>query len=121
MVAVPVDGPMGEDDVGLFRGEQAREAVIVKRVDDGAAVDLVGEGGVGFQDAAGTPGFSRADGGAAVQAGRAAISLAAVEIEERDVVAKRGVAGDGAAASTFGVAGMSAGDDDLQFRLGEER
>jgi hypothetical protein len=118
MVAVTVDGPLGEDCVGGFDGEQAGEGFVVGLVDDGSAVDLAGEDGAGFQDLAGLLSFGGADGGAAVQWRATAEAFAAVQIEKNDIVAEVGVAGDGAGAAAFGVAWMAAGEDDFQGRCG---
>src|SRR4029077_10023646 len=43
--------------------------------------------------------------------------LAVVEIEEEDLVSQVGVAGDGAAATIFGVARMAAADDHLELAI----
>ena len=67
MIAVAVDGPVGEDDIGVFGGEQASERFVVCGIDDGAAVVLAGEGGAGLQSLAGLLGFGGADGGTAIE------------------------------------------------------
>ena len=64
MVAVVVDGPVGEDDVGVLGGEELGERLVVAVVDDGLAVDLIGEDGAGVEDLADLLGFGGADGGA---------------------------------------------------------
>ena len=121
MGAVMVDGPLREDDVGLFGGKEAREAIVVRRIDNGLPVDLVGERGAGFQDLAGILRFGGADARTTVEARGAAESLAAIEIEQNDLVAQRRVAGDGAGTAAFRIARMSAGDDDLQRFRGSLR
>ena len=100
-----------------------REAGVMGVVDDGASVDLIGEDGAGFQNAAGSLGFGRANGRAAIEWCGATIPFTTIEVEQRDVVPERGVARDGAGAAAFRIAGMSTGDHDLEFRgcLGEQR
>ena len=49
MVAVPVDGPLREEHVGLLFREQVREAIVVLRIDNRSAVDLIGEGSASFR------------------------------------------------------------------------
>ena len=63
MVGVAIDGPLGENGVGRFGGESAGEGVIVGVIDNGAAIDLIGESRAGFEDAAGILSFGGADGG----------------------------------------------------------
>ncbi len=64
MVAVVVNGPVGEDDVGILGSEELGELRVVSVVDDGLAVDLIGEDCSGVEDLAGFLGFFGADGGA---------------------------------------------------------
>ena len=42
MVDVVIDGPVGEDHIGLFGFEDSAERLGVGAVDDGVAVDLAG-------------------------------------------------------------------------------
>lgn len=116
MVAVPVDGPLGEHHVGIFAGEKAREALIVWGIDDRAAVVLAGKNGARFQTSTSSLGFGGANGAAAVEARAAAESLAAVEIEQDHLMSQIGVAGDGPAAAALRVARMAARDDDFERR-----
>ncbi len=48
MVAVTVNGPLGEYRVGVLGVEDASESLIVGVVDDGPAVILTGENGSGL-------------------------------------------------------------------------
>jgi hypothetical protein len=66
MVAVMVDRPLGEHHVGVLAAEDARETVVMRGIDDGAAVDLVRENSARLQASAGALGFGGADGRAAV-------------------------------------------------------
>ena len=119
MVAVTVDGPLGEYHIGALDREHASESVIVRGIDDGAAVVLAGESGTGLKNLTSLPGFGGADGCAALEAGSAAESLTAIQVQQYDLMAKPGVARDGPGAAAFRVARMTAGDDDfegLQFR-----
>ena len=115
MIAVGIDRPLGEDQVGGFGGEEAGKFVVVRGIDDGAAIVLGGEDGARFQDGAGFFGFGGTDARAVFEVVCAAEAFAAVQVEENDFVAQVGVAGSGAAAATLGIAGMSAGDDDFEF------
>ena len=47
--------------------------------------------------------------------GRAGRPLASVQVKQNDLVPEVGVAGDGAAAAIFGIAGMAAGDNHLEL------
>ena len=59
-------------------------------------------------------GFRRADAAALREAGFAAVAFSAIEIEQNHMVAEVGVAGDGAGAAAFGVAGVTACDHDSE-------
>jgi hypothetical protein len=48
MVAMAVDGPLGEYHIGAFRSEHASESLIVWGVNESAAVVLAGESGTGL-------------------------------------------------------------------------
>ena len=113
VVSMVVDGPVGEEDVGILGGEKLSEVLVMGFVDDGLAVDLFGVNGRGVEDLAGFLRFGGADGGA-IRIRRFAEAFATVEIEESDSVAEGDVAGDGASNAAFGVAGMSAGDYDFE-------
>ena len=113
VVAMVVDGPVGEEDVGTLGGEKLSELLVMGVVDDGLAVDLFGEHRRGVEDLAGFLRFGGADGGA-IRIRRFAEAFATVEIEESDIVAEGDVAGDGAGTAAFGVARMGAGDYDFE-------
>ena len=52
MVGVVVDGPMGEDGIGIFRREDFLERLVMVVVDNSVAVGLICIGGAGFEDLA---------------------------------------------------------------------
>ena len=114
MVAMAVDGPLGEHHVRSFRVERAREGLVMGGVDDGAAVVLAGEGGAGPEDLACLAGFGGANGGTVAGAGSAAEALTAIQVQQNHLVAELGVAGNRAGAAAFWVAGMTAGHDYLE-------
>ena len=64
MVAVFVDGPVGEDDVGVFGCEEFGEFLIMGVIDNGLSVDLFREDRVGLEDLTGLFGFGGANAGA---------------------------------------------------------
>jgi hypothetical protein len=66
MVAVAVDGPLRENDVGSFGCKGARESLVMWRIDDRAAVYLAGKSGSGFKRQTSVLGFRGPNGGAAV-------------------------------------------------------
>lgn len=113
VVAMVVDGPVGEEDVGVLGGEKLSELLVMGVVDDGLAIDLFGVNGRGVEDLAGFLRFGGADGGA-IRICRLAEAFATVEIEESDIVAEGDEAGDGASNAAFRVAGMGTGDDDFE-------
>ena len=114
MVAVTVDGPLREHNIGALRGQHASESLIARRIDHGAAVVLAGESGTGLKNLAGLPSFGGADGGTAPEAGSAAVPFTAIQVEQHYLMAEIGVARDGAGAAAFRVARMTAGDDYLE-------
>jgi len=116
VVWVVVNGPVGEDRVGIFGFENFLEGLVVVVVDNGVSVFLIGVERAGFEDLAGAFGFGDADVGGGFPG-------AVVEVEESDVVSCRGEAGDGASGGVFGVAGVASGEYDFIFTffLGERR
>src|SRR5450432_4648437 len=95
MVPVTVDGPLREHHIGAFRSQNASEVLIVRLIDDGAAIVLSGESGTGLENLAGFPGFCGADIGTAAEAGSAAKPFAAVEVQQNHLMAECRVACDG--------------------------
>src|ERR1700693_53481 len=81
------------------------------------AVALPGEERARPEDFAGSSGFAHTRvGGSRGRRLRTAL-FAPVQIQERHVMARIGVARDRAAASVFGVSRMAAGDDHFEFPL----
>ena len=115
VVAVLIQGPLGKDDIGVLGVEEAAKFIVVGVVDDGTAVVLVGENGARFQDFAGFLSFGGADRATLARLGSATVAFATIEIKQNDIVAEIGVAGDGAGAAAFGIAGMTAGHHDFEF------
>ncbi len=64
VVTMVIDGPVGEEDVGVLGCEDFEEFFVVGVVDNGAAVDLRGEDWAGMENLAGFLRFGGADGGA---------------------------------------------------------
>src|SRR5579859_4937984 len=112
MVGMIVDEPVGEDGVGVFFLDDLLKRFVVRVVDDGMAVELVGVGGPSFQNLASLFGFGDAHGSASLHPG------SIVHVEQDDFMAQRGEARDGAAAAVFGIAGMSAGNDNFRLARG---
>ena len=109
MIAVVVNGPLSKDRVRLLGLDQLRVLFVVRIVDNGVAVDLSGVGRPRLEYFASSFRLSDSYG----RAGRRPRSV--VQVKQHYLVAKLGQASDGAAASVFGIAGMSAGDDNFQF------
>src|ERR1039457_4022556 len=101
MVAVTIDGPLREYDIRPFRGQQAREILVVWGIDDRPAVVLTGENGAGLETLTSLPGFGGANGATAVEALSAAESLSAVQVEQNHLVAQLRVACDRPGAAAF--------------------
>ena len=112
MIAMVVDGPLIEDSVGFFGFEELLKLFVVLAIDDGMAVSLACVEGASPEDFTGLFGFGNACEGWGW--GPSAV----VEVEEDDLMAELSEACDGAATSIFGVAGMAAGDDDLELAGG---
>jgi hypothetical protein len=114
MVAMTVDGPLGEHHIGAFGGELASESLAMRGVDDSAAVVLAGEGGAGPEYPASLAGFGGTDAGTAPEAGSAAEALAAVQVQQNHLMTELGVTGDRSSAAAFRVTRMTTSDDYLE-------
>jgi|ERR1700722_16177230 len=114
MIAVTVDGPLGEDDIGGFRAERTAERFIVSVVDDGASIDLTRERCARLQDLASFLGLRGADTGAEIKARPTAEAFAAIQVEKNYLVAEIGVARDGSGAAALRISRMATGDDDFE-------
>ncbi len=115
MVAMTIEGPLGQERVGLFGVEESSESLVVWRVNDGATIILASEEGSSVENAAGVLSFGGADRRAAIERGAAAITFTPIEVEEHDLGTKRSEAGDGTCATAFGVAGVTAGNHDFAW------
>ncbi len=78
MVAVMVYGPLSQNHVGLFCIEQAIESLIVRVIDNGAAIILARESGTGSKTLASFLRFAGTDGGTAIQTRTAAEPFASI-------------------------------------------
>jgi hypothetical protein len=67
MVAMPVNGPLREYDVGIFRGQGACERLVVFVIDDGTAIVLSGEDGAGLENLTRLARFGGPDGAALIE------------------------------------------------------
>ncbi len=78
MVTVMVDGPLSQNHIGFFRSEQPAESLIVRVIDNGAAIILAGESCSSPQALASLLSFASADRGTAIQTRATAEPLATV-------------------------------------------
>jgi hypothetical protein len=114
MVAMAVDWPVRENYVGAFGSQQAREVLVMRGIDDRAAVILAGEGGSGFKGSTGALGFRGSNRGTAIEAGSAAEPFAAIQVQQNNLVAQVAIARHRPGAAAFRVSWMAARHDDLQ-------
>ena len=114
MIAVAIDRPVRENHVRAFGGEDARKGLIMQGIDDGTAVILAGESGVGFKPSTGVLGFRGSNCGTAIEARSAAEPLTAIQVQQNNVMAQVAIACDRPGAAAFRVAWMAACHDDLQ-------
>jgi len=124
MIAMAINRPMRENHVGAFGAEHARERLIMRGIDDRTAVVLAGESGSGFQESTCVLGFRGSNCATAIEARSAAEPLAAIQVQQNDVVAQFTIARDRPGAAAFRVAGMAACHNDLQGlrgRFSQER
>src|SRR5947199_10727713 len=97
MVAMIIDGPLREKSIGLFVLNDLREGLIVRFVDDGAAISLSGIERTRREDIARGLGFSDARFGRGLDPG------AIVQVEQRHLVAEIREARNRSAAAVFGI------------------
>jgi len=112
MVSVVIDGPLREKNIGALIGDNFPEIVEMHGVQDGMAIDLFSEDRARLEYSGGPGGFSHSH-----FCGCAALffrPLAIVQMEKNNFVAQCGEACDGAAATIFGVAGMSSRNDHFE-------
>lgn len=115
VVAVRVNGPMREHNIGMFGLEDLSKIIVARAIQLGVAVNLTGEKRTRFQYFAGLPAFRCPDCGSLLQRCSLYAGLAASEVEDRDFMSLIGVERDGAAASGFGIIRVASHDDDLQL------
>lgn len=108
MIAVAVDWPVSKDDIGSLRLEEAGEILVMRRIDDRVAIMLSCKHGAGVKDTARILGFGRANSRTATKARSSAESVAAIQVEQNDLMAEIAIAGDGSGTAAFRVAGMAA-------------
>jgi len=113
MIRVIVDRPVGEDHLGLLAFQEMVKLIVVGAIHDRFAVNLSRKGGPRLENLAGFLGFRHAHGAGVVR--WLVRPLAPVEVEQDDLVPQVSVAGDGATAAVFRVAGMTTGDHHLEL------
>ena len=113
MVAVVIDRPLGEDDIGVFLLYDLPKLLEMRGVQDGVPVDLSRKGGACLEYSGGLGGLCRAH-----ARGRASLffrPLAIVEMKKNHLVTKFSEPGNGAPAAVFSVSGMPARYDNLEL------
>ena len=106
MVGVIVDRPMSENDIGTLGLENLAECLIVGRVDDRLAVELIRVERPRLQDFAGFFGLCNTG-----EAGVARRPFALVQVKKDRLVPQVCVAGDCPATTVLGITRMAARDD----------
>jgi hypothetical protein len=113
MVAVVIDRPLGEENIGALLLYDFPELVEMGGIQDGVAIDLTCEYRTGLEYLGGFSGF-----GQAYARGRASFfsrPFAIVEMQENNFVTEFSEASDRTAAAVFGVSGMSSRNYNLEF------
>ena len=116
MVGMIIDRPVREDQIGLFGFEKLAKGCVVGRVNHGLAVELIGVERSGLQDLAGLGGLA--------DSGKTRVArgpFAFVQVEQYDLVTKRGIAGNRASTAIFRITRVTAGDDHLELAPGTRR
>ena len=113
VVAVPVDGPVRDDQVGFLALDEFAHLAIAVEGHLGGAVDLVHEQRAGAGDFAGGFGLADADGRGFVVALAGNAGLPSREIDADHFVAGVGEQADGAAGGGFRIIRMRPDDEDL--------
>src|SRR5450755_2108542 len=118
MVAMSIDGPMGEEHIGPLGIDHIAEFPIVLLVYDGMPIALAGENGARFENFAGSSGFGNPHIGSSSGGGFGTGLLPAIQIEQRHIMALIGITGNGSPTSVFRISGVATGDDHLQLSAG---
>jgi len=118
VIAMVIDQPVREHDIGVLLLKQAAESIVAIRIHDCVAVALIGEHRAGFQDFTGCAGLQNARGVVMLIVNGGTPYVAAIQIKQRHRVPQTGIAGDRPSAPIFGVAGMPARHDDIEFPIG---
>ena len=106
-----VNGPVGEDDVGLLSLQELAHLVVPGRVDLGRAIDLPREDRARLEDLARFETLRRADGGGLVVAFSGNSRLTAREVDSNHLMPQLGESSHRSATTRFGIVGMAAHDD----------
>ncbi len=110
-----INRPLRKDYIRTLAFDQTAELVVMFVVNNGLRVELPGEDWTCLENFACFDSLGSARCGGAGER-RFVGAFAFIEVKQDDVVAKVRVAGGSSAAAVFGVAGVAAGDDDLQLR-----
>ncbi len=114
MVAVTIDRPVREYHVGVFGSQKPGETLIVGAIHNSAAVILARENGASLQNSTGVLRFRGADVATAVEAWSAAETLAAIQIQEHQIVPEFAIARNRPGAAAFWIAGVAPRNDYFQ-------
>ena len=114
MIEVPVDGPLGEDHVGVLGGDELAKRFSGILVYHGGSVDLACKDRLRAQNLASGRALGRPNGGSLRMRLASDARLAAGEVDDRDAMAECGIARQGASTAGFGIVRMAAHTDDLR-------
>ena len=117
MVAVGVDRPVGEDELGLLGLEDLAKLVVPRRIHLRGTIDLTCEDGPCLEDLARLPALGGADRRGLLVRLACNAGLTPCQIEGDDLVAQVGEPGHRPAAAGLRVVGMAAHDDDLPLAI----
>jgi len=121
VIAMAVNGPVREEDIGLLGLEQPPKFLIMSGVDNRIPIAVRRKGGAGFEYFAGFPGFRDAHPAARARIFLRTTLLAAIQIQQDDLMSQIRVARNRAAAAILGIAGMTAANHHLELVIGAER
>lgn len=113
MVAMPVYGPMCEDDVRALSEQDATEFLVVLSIHNRTAVVLACKCWPCFQRATSVLRFGGSDISTAIERRSPTKALTTIQIQQNHFVSEVSVAGDGPSTAAFGVARMAARNDNL--------
>lgn len=113
MIAMMIDRPVRKHYVGRFGREYPGKLLVMLRIDDGASVVLAGKCSSCVKNTAGILSFSASDTAATVERRSAAVSLAAIEIQQNNLVPESRISRNSAATAAFRIPWVAARHDDL--------